>query len=329
MGTTIKKRERIMNKKLTLASALLIGSAAFAFETWIGTDLVEQINTGIGNDTETAGYWFDYADGNDGGKSGVTWPVDKGNEYSAESMSPIIEHCGGICGTAVLDKGTLTYNPFVGIGFNVVGETSTTDNTPAAGDASSWGGLCITYKSEAAPSLELGLGDEVDATIGYANPAASLPKNSVGTSKTLAWSDFKQPSWYKGDTKMAGDAASKQLVAVKFKLQATAGSYEFNICAVGPATGGTCPAECGAPSPKPGEGIKAVRGASAAKAILSGRTLSFSGVKAGTAEVLNLQGQIVAKGDVASTLSLASLDAGVYMVRVAGKVSFTNKIVLK
>ena len=187
-----------MNKKLTLASALLIGSAAFAFETWIGTDLVEQINTGLGNDTETAGYWFDYGDGNDGGKSAVVWPVDKGNEYSAESMAPIIEHCGGICGTAVLDKGTLTYNPFVGIGFNVVGETSTTDNTPAAGDASAWGGLCITYKSEAAPSLELGLGDEVDATIGYANPAASLPKSTAGTSKSLAWSDFKQPSWYKG-----------------------------------------------------------------------------------------------------------------------------------
>jgi hypothetical protein len=127
---------------------------------------------------------------------------------------------------------------------------------------------------------------------------------------------------------MAGDAASKQLVAVKFKLQATAGSYEFNICAVGPATGGTCPAECGAPVPG---SIKAVRGASAAKAILSGRTLSFAGVNASaTAEVLNLQGQVVAKGDVASALNLANLDAGVYMVRVAGKaVNFTNKIVLK
>ena len=67
MGTTIKKRERIMNKKLTIASALLVGSAAFAFETWIGTDLTEQIATGIANDTETAGYWFDYGDGGDGG----------------------------------------------------------------------------------------------------------------------------------------------------------------------------------------------------------------------------------------------------------------------
>ena len=142
--------------------------------------------------------------------------------------------------------------------------------------------------------------------------------------KDLTWADFKQPAWYHGDTKMDGATASKQLVAIKFKLQAAPGSYEFNICAVGP-NGGGCPAECGQPIP----GIKSVRGASVAKAILSGRTLSFSGVKAGTAEVLNLQGQVVAKGDVSSTLSLANLDAGVYMVRVAGKVHFTNKIVLK
>jgi hypothetical protein len=118
---------------------------------------------------------------------------------------------------------------------------------------------------------------------------------------------------------MAGDAASKQLVAVKFKLQATAGSYAFNIMAIGPATGGACPTDA----------IKAVRGASSAKAVLTGRTLSFKGVKAGTVEVLDVQGQVVAKGDVSSALNLASLDAGVYMVRVAGKVSFTNKIVLK
>ena len=222
-----------MNKKLTIASALLVGSAAFAFEVWNGADLVEQINTGLGNKTETAGYWFDYGDDGDGGASKVTWPVDKGNDYDKNSMSPIIEHCGGICGTAVLDKGTLTYQPFVGIGFNVVGETSADDKNPAAGDASAWGGVCITYKSETAPSLELGLGDVVDQSISYANPAASLPKATAGTMKDLTWADFKQPAWYHGDTKMDGATASKQLVAIKFKLQAAPGSYEFNICAVG------------------------------------------------------------------------------------------------
>ena len=315
-------------KKLTIASALLAASAAFAFETWLGVDQNPQVDTGLDNGTETAGYWFSYTDKDDGGKSLVTWGGEVGNEYSETALDNVIIACNGVCGTATLDKGTLTYNPFVGIGFNVVGETSKSDPTPEAGDASAWGGLCITYTSAAAPALELGLG-AYDQEIGYANPAASLPKSTAGSMKSLAWSDFKQPSWYKGDTKISGAEAAARLVAVKFKIQATDGDYAFNICAIGPYTGGTCSASC-----TPGEGpgaIKAVRGASAMKAILSGRTLSISGVKtAATAEVLNLQGQVVAKGDVSSSLNLASLDAGVYMVRVAGKsVNFSNKIVLK
>jgi hypothetical protein len=64
------------------------------------------------------------------------------------------------------------------------------------------------------------------------------------------------------------------------------------------------------------------------KASLSGRTLSFSGVKAAKAEVLNLQGQVVMSGSTASAMNLASLDAGVYMVRVAGA-NLTQKILLK
>ena len=323
IGKTIKKRERIMNKKLTIASALLAASAAFAFETWLGSDGNPQVDTGLDNGTETAGYWFAYNDKDDGGKSQVTWGGEVGNEYSPDALDGVVLACNGVCGTAVLDKGTLTYNPFVGIGFNVVGETSKTDPTPEAGDASAWGGVCITYTSDAAPALELGLG-AFDQEIGYANPAASLPKSTAGTKKALAWSDFKQPSWWKGDTKISGAEAAKKLVALKFKIQAAAGSYGFNICSVGPYDG-TCSAGCD------GSAIKSVRGASSVKATLSGRVLSISGVKtSATAEVLNLQGQVVAKGDVSSALNLASLDAGVYMVRVAGKsVNFSNKIVLK
>ena len=310
-----------MNKKLTLASALLAASAVFAFDTWLGDSY--QVETGIGNDSNTYGYWFSYGDDGDGGESKVVWPVKLGNEYSETAMDPVVDHCGGICGTASLSKGSLTYNPFVGIGFNVVGEGASGD--PEPGDASAWGGLCITYTSAAAPTLELGLGD-FDSKIGYANPAVSLAKAaSAAATKAVPWSGFAQPSWYKGATKITGTEAAAQLVAVKFKIQNTPGDYEFNICAIGPYTGGTCPAKCGETS------IKAVRGASSVKASLTGRTLNFSGVKsAATAEVLNLQGQVVAKGDASSAMNLSALDAGVYMVRVAGKsVNFSNKIVLK
>ena len=327
-----------MNRKLTFTAAMLAASAAFAglddgvFELWLGSEGAFQVLTGIGNESETAGYWFSYDDSGDKGGSKVIWAdgtVELGNGDSPDALDNVILWCNGVCGSAVLDKGELSYNPFVGIGFNVVGEISKGGGNPQPGDASAWGGVCITYESDVAPALELGLGDDVDATIEYANPAASLPKASAGTMKQLAWTDFKQPSWYKGTTKIDGATAAGQLVALKFKIQATPGTYGFDICAIGP-NGAACPEKCAEKNVDPHPAIKAVRGASAAKAILSGRNLSFTGISAGTAEVLNLQGQVVAKGDVSSALSLANLDAGVYMVRVAGKsVNFTNKIVLK
>jgi hypothetical protein len=85
--------------------------------------------------------------------------------------------------------------------------------------------------------------------------------------------------------------------------------------------------------PTPPEAIKVARGTSAPKAILKGRTLGFTGVSHATAEVLNSLGQVVAKGAIdnaASTLKLAHLDAGIYMVRVSGKfLNYSSKIVIK
>jgi hypothetical protein len=322
-----------MNKKIFAASALLVVSAVFAgeFETWYGGYGESQVQTGLGNESNTHGYWYSYNDNDDGGTSKVVWPVesDSYNAYDG-SMDPVIEHCGGICGSAVLDKGILTYNPFVGIGFNVVGESAS--GNPVPGDASSWGGLCITYTSDAAPTLELGLGD-FDATIGYANPSFSLAKAaSAHANKVIPWSSFTQPSWYKGTTKITGEEAAKQLVSVKFKIQAASGNYAFNICAIGPYDG-TCPSTCGCCGPIFPYAINSVRGPSNVKAILWGRNLGIFGVNsAAMVEVKNIQGQVVAKGaiDKGSTLDLSSLNVGVYMVHVTGEsVNFVDKIVLK
>jgi hypothetical protein len=214
-----------------------------AFPTWFGGHGVPRVDTRLDAGMETSGYWYVYADDADGGKSKVEWPIEIGNEYSELALDNVVEHCGGICGTAILDKGSLTYNPFVGIAFDVAGRVSKTSWTLAAVDASSWGGVCITYRSEAAPALELGLDDETERSIGYVNPAASLPKSAAGTMKNLAWTDFKQPSWYKSDVKIDGPTAAKQLVSVKFKIQASTGKYDFNICAIGPYNGG-CPSTC-------------------------------------------------------------------------------------
>ena len=320
-----------MNKKIFVASALLAASAAFAgdFETWYG-GYSYQVETGLGTDNNTYGYWYSYNDNDDGGESKVVWPVDLGTEYSETAMDPVIDHCGGICGTVSLSKGSLTYNPFAGIGFNVVGEDAS--GNPEPGDASAWGGLCITYNSDAAPTLELGLGD-FDSKIGYANPAVSLAKAAnAPANKVIPWSSFSQPSWYKGTTKITGEEAAKQLVSVKFKIQNTPGDYAFNVCAIGPSDG-LCPTSCDCCWVSPGIKNKPIRGASNAKATLLGRNLGISGINsAATVEIKNIQGKVVAKGSIdnGSLLDLSSLDAGVYMVHVVGtSVNFVDKIVLK
>ena len=326
--------------KKTLLAALCAATATFAgpFITWNGADEDPIVKTGFGNETETQGRWYTYEDN----LGSTTICPDEGIDppyiYCADV---ILATCLGFCSIAELDNGSQTDLPYVGFGFNVVGETSFTDVTPAAANVSAWGGLCVTYTSDADLQLELGLGPVVDSTINYANPAVTLPAAKAtdilspngkdGNKVVVSWSDFKQPSWYDGAVKIDGETAAKQLAAIHFKLQAAPGKYKFNICAVGPKDG-TCPEKCGMPSPS--ESIKIARGTSAVNAVLNGRTLGFTGIKASaTVEVMNSLGQVVARGAIdgaASTLNLVHLDAGIYMVRVTGKsVNFTDKIVVR
>ena len=327
----------------------MAASAAFGagFTTWDGSTGEEQVQTGLDNGTKTAGYWWDYGDAGDGGNSSVEWPVAKGNEFSDGSLQPIIENCGGLCGTAKIDRGSITdYDGFVGVGFNVAGENATNSAKSDPADASSWGGICITYDSDSDVQFELGLGD-ADADYAFGVPKADLPSGKNIT-KDLGWADFVMPNWAITDERnkkgeISGADAAKQLVAVKFKIQAKDGSYGFNIKKVGPKGG--CGAENSGNGGEGGNGGNnggnggnggntaiALTGISTAKAILSGRTLSFSGIDNAKVEVVNLQGQVMLKGTASSTASmnLAGLDAGVYMVRIAGKaVNMSQKILVK
>lgn len=320
-------------KILTTAAIAMATSAAFAFTLWEGD--TEKVNTGLDNETKTAGYWFDYNDNKDGGLSKLTWDVAIGTPDDERSLLPVVDHCHGICGNITLSVGTLTYNPFIGVGFNVVGETSLTDPTPLATDATEWKGLCIAYASTLASVLEMGLGDVEDEAIGWNNPVADLPKSSEGTVKEYLWADFRQ-GWA-GDVDMDGATAATKLVAIKVKFQGEDGlSGTFHISQIGPWGSGCTyvPKPEPVPPPEPGDqGIKGARSASSVKALVSGRTLSFSGIpSAASVEVINLQGRVVKKASVkgAASLDLSAIDAGVYMVRVSGKsVDYSNKIVLK
>lgn len=309
-----------MNKKILAASAVLAAvSMSFAMETWVGANSEYRVETGFDDGTDTYGYWYDYNDNketadNGPGTSSITWPVGKGNAYAEDAMDPIIDACGGVCGTATMG-GPYSY-PFVGVGFNLSG------GAQGGNDISSWGGICIGYKSTGiAPALEIAPADEATVTA-YNNYKASLKIQASEAVVDLPWSSFKQESGW--GTKVDQSVVLASAAAIKFKIAAADGkSTEFNVATIGEL--GKC---------KSGPvGIKAVSSASAVKASVAGRTLALSGVNAGaTVEVINLQGQVVLKSVLNSSsasLNLASFDAGVYMVRVAGKANFNQKIILK
>ena len=309
-----------MNKKILTASAFLAAaSMSFGFETWMGDGMVYQVNTELDAGGEKSGYWFNYGDDADGGASTVTWPVPKGTEWSEDALDPIIDYCGGVCGTFTLSKGTLTYDPFVGIGFNVAGSEDADSDIMVAADATAMGGVCIAYSVDAGASLEMGLGDAEDKALGYDNPFVTLAKSAGGTVKEFTWANFKQAGW--GDGKITGDEAAAKLVALKFKIQAKDGTTgKFNIMSIGANGGG-----CAMTTPNPGDAIGAKAIASSLKAQLSGRTLSF-GKSVAKAEIVNLQGQVVMAASSVKTMDLSKLQAGVYMVRAMG---LSQQIMLK
>ena len=305
-----------MNKKILTASAFLAAaSMSFGFETWIGDSMVYQVNTELDAGGEKSGYWFNYGDDADGGASSVTWPVPKGTEWSDDALDPIIDYCAGVCGTFKLSKGTLTYDPFVGIGFNVAGSEDADSEVMVAADATAMGGVCIGYSVDVGATLEMGLGDAEDKAIGYDNPFVTLAKSTAGTVKEFAWSGFKQAGW--GDGKITGEEAAAKLVALKFKIQAKDGtSGSFNIMSIGAKDGGCVVTQAAI-------GAKAIAGS--LKAQLSGRTLSF-GKSVAKAEIVNLQGQVVMAASSVKTMDLSKLQAGVYMVRAMG---LSQQIMLK
>lgn len=311
-----------MNKKILVASAVLAAvSMSFGMDTWVGANSEYRVETGFDDGSDTYGYWYDYNDNketanNGPGSSKIVWPVDKGNGYSDEAMDPIIDACGGVCGTATLG-GPYKY-PFVGVGFNLSG------GVQGPNDISSWGGICIAFKSTGiAPALEIAPADEGTVT-GYNNFKASLKIQASEAVVDLPWTSFKQESGW--GNKVDQSVVLASAAAIKFKIAGTEGkSTEFNIAKIGEL------GKCGAvPGPI---AIKNAGSISSMKASLAGRTLALSGVKAGaTVEVINLQGQVVLKSVLnasSASLNLASFDAGVYMVRVAGAANFSQKIVLK
>ena len=314
-----------MNKKILTVAALAAASMAFAFDTWYGDQMEYQVVTGYDAGGEKSGYWYFYDDNKpDGdGKAGAskfTWPAELGNATSETALDQVIDFCGGVCGDVVLDQGTLGYDPFVGVGINIAGSEDADSEDMVATDATDMGGVCITYTLDFPGFLELGLGDAEDARIEFNNPFVKLPKSTSANTLEFAWDEFAQDKTW-GKVKITAAEAVKELVSLKVKMKQKDGtSGHFNVMSIG-AIGGKChETEAGGGS---AIGAKALK--SSLKAQLSGRTLSF-GKTVAKAEIVNLHGQVVMSASSVSTMDLAKLQAGVYMVRSMG---LSQQIMLK
>ena len=304
-----------MKKIITLAA--IAGSAALAFAdlkvtpTFLwdgGTDTEGRVDTGS-DSVATAGYWYEYTDENDDGTSKFTWPADvEANAYN-NFFGPLTEAYMGIKGSITLGDG---YDyPYAGIGFNVLSDQQ------EGADITAWEGICLAYESTIGFGIELGVQNEKEVTA-YDNYKATVGKAAAATTADFAWSKFKQGKW---GTVVDQDVVLKATAAIKLKFEGSAGtSGDFRICQIGSL--GMC---TGCKT----DAIKAVA-ATSVKAQLSDRVLYIQGISSAKAEVINLQGQVVKSATVSSTMDLSSLDAGIYMVRIAGKsVNFAQKIILK
>lgn len=209
-----------------------------SFETWSGADGMERISTGFFAEKEDGGYWYEYNDSEDGGKSSIIWPEPLGNEYDEKSFQPVIDVCSGVCGTVQLDAGDLQYDPFVGIGFDLAGHDINRNLVLA--DASGMGGVCIRYSSEMSFTIEMSLGEAKDRELGYDIPIVRMPKSSSYVVKKIPWSNFKRSGWGGGEN-VTGEQAAKMLGSLRFKFQGKDGvSANFNIVSIGPYLNGWC-----------------------------------------------------------------------------------------
>ncbi|MCF0222308.1 MAG: hypothetical protein HUK19_08445 [Fibrobacter sp.] len=201
------------------------------FSTWCGNSGLYRVVTGFDDGSEESGYWYVVSDSSEGGKSFIEWDVDLGNVFDDLAWDAVIDYCGGVCGTVNLEKGSMDYNPFVGVAFDVM---SPEKNSTA--DASGWEGLCVAYSSDLAMTIELGLGEDGDAAVANDNPFVNLTKSS-GSVARFTWNQFKQAGW--SDKEISGAEAAKVLHSIKFRAQAKDGSAgRFNIMSVGPYEGG-------------------------------------------------------------------------------------------
>ncbi|SHL39042.1 hypothetical protein SAMN05720764_11311 [Fibrobacter sp. UWH5] len=225
-------------KKLVVGTVAEADKGVGNFVTWDGAKAAAsgdyQIKTGKGKPEYEPGWWFSYGEG-DGGKSSVTWPVDVGNPFSDDAKDPVIDICGGLCGTYVLDQGDWDYEPLVGVGFNVAGETKVgTKGVLQSADVTDWKGICVALAASGTEGVHayVELSPQGEKTLTeYDNPLFKFSAKSSAIIN-MPWTAFEAEGW-SGNGATAEDVV-KILTQIKFVFRGETGEAGyFNIQKIG------------------------------------------------------------------------------------------------
>ena len=269
--------------------------------------------------SNNAGWWYAYSSGNENEVVSFD-PITKNDDGTyklimADDDGDIIPDGNlvkdvGLVVTMSAAGGTPSAPAIAGIGFDWK-KLKTEIDISVSHD-----GYCILYQWTSPTPLQMELSWDEDAN-GYDTWYAELPMGYKFLD--FAWSDFKQDGWDKKPITIAKEKS----VGLKIRLKNSSAKEvkgTFTLVELG------WKGECSIIST---DYLKTAK-ANSAKATLTNRTLSFSGIRSDSGvEIVNLQGQVMLRGSTASAMDLSRLDAGVYMVRIAGSLNFAQKILLK
>ena len=179
----------------------------------------DRVMTGLDNGTETSGYWFSFGDDMSGVGS-VKLPQPLGIEYT--TGDEIYDYCMGVCGELEFAK-----EGYLGIGFHVAGvvDPSEGDSPVAKANISEWGGLCVTYASDADLEVVLAYAQES----GFGNfsrmPKMTLPKSVKLKTVCADWNKFMT---------VFSEVSTTFMTSILFAVQGDANTKSrFNIRGLG------------------------------------------------------------------------------------------------
>ena len=297
----------------------------------------------------SAGWWFAYEGGGTVTFDAPVYKDDKGkfqlattDEKTGKLLDPsnLQEGVGLVVGMYA-EGGTNEAPAVAGIGFNWMKAETETNIT-------SFGGFCIVYNWTGSEDLQMELGWDDTKHPKYDTFFALLPPGNKNLD--LPWTAFDKAGYDKTDKSVVKDATDNA-ISLKIRIQNKSAAKvggTFTLAELGkqgecggsaaatPGASTTTPTTTDPSTTTPGTAPAAIgdlNGVSAAKVMLSNRTLSVSGLAASAnVEVVNLRGQVVASKVLSgsASMNLSSLDAGVYMIRVQGKsVNYAQKVILK